>query len=89
MTAMTAAELRAQIEATVEEWSTEGGRDFVLLDELLALLPESGVFVTPDELAEALHDAMYDVSHHDRDRRCSRWAKYPNIAASAYARLTR
>lgn len=39
------------------------------------------------ELAETLHDAMCDISHHDRDRRCSKWGKYPNIAASVAPRL--
>jgi hypothetical protein len=42
-----------------------------------------------ERLAEALHDAMCDVSHHDRPpARCSRWAKYPNIAASVVPRYT-
>lgn len=40
-----------------------------------------------EALAETLHDAMCDVSHHDRDRRCSRWPKYPQIAASVAPRL--
>ena len=39
-------------------------------------------------LAEVLHDVMCDVSHHDRPpARCSKWARYPNIAASAAPRL--
>jgi len=41
-----------------------------------------------DALAEALHDAMCDISHHDRPpARCSQWAKYPNIARFVAPRL--
>lgn len=43
---------------------------------------------TVDELAEALHDVMCDISHHDRPpARCSKWLKYPAIARSAVRRL--
>jgi hypothetical protein len=41
-------------------------------------------------MAEALHDAMCDVSHHDRSpARCSHWAKYPHLAASVLPRFKR
>jgi len=36
----------------------------------------------------ATHDAMCDISHHDRPpARCSQWAKYPNIARFVAPRL--
>ena len=52
---MTAAELRAQITAMPwnDRW-TDGEDEYVLERVVLALLPESGVFVTESALAEAL-----------------------------------
>jgi hypothetical protein len=46
-------DLRAAVEAVLAEWASEGGRDFVLLDELLALIPEGAVLVTEETLARA------------------------------------
>lgn len=61
-----------------------------LTETVLAIEQEARTLartVDVDALAEALHDAMCDVSHHDRPpARCSRWPKYPNIAASVAPR---
>jgi hypothetical protein len=64
--------------------------DRLTIRRLLATLDQA--VPTVIDLAEALHDAMCDISHHDRQphgARCSKWARYPNIAHSVVEHLTR